>query len=133
MYYALFWSVFSKFMLKFVQAFNQCRIFIKQLIIKKLPNIRDLSMFLIPGVEGDEVIPDVFNLCASFQVAITRHLCQRLQRGMEFVALQDLLPPHNRTLVCRLSKDLFYMFYLAAHSVALTICCQILGDDQKAN
>jgi hypothetical protein len=132
-YYALFWSVFSQFLLKFVQSFNQCRIFIKQLIVKKLPAVRSLLMFFIPGVEGDEVIPGLFNLCASFQMAITRHLCQRLQRGMEFVALQHLLPPSNRTLVCRLSGVLFFMFYLATHSLHQNICCQIFGDDQKAN
>jgi hypothetical protein len=73
-------------------------------------------VFLIPGVEGDEVIPDVFNLCASFQMAITHHLCQRLQRGMEFVALQDLLPPHNKTLVCILSEDLFYVLFSSTHN-----------------
>jgi len=109
--HALFWSVFSKFLLKFLRNFNQCMIFIKQSIVKKLPAIRNLSMFLIPGVEGDEVIPDLFNLCASFQMAITRHLCQRLQRGIEFVALQHLLPPSNRTLVCRSSGGLFYVLF----------------------
>ncbi|PNF43359.1 putative tRNA N6-adenosine threonylcarbamoyltransferase, mitochondrial [Cryptotermes secundus] len=51
------------------------------------------------GVEGDELIPDVFNLCAGIQMAVTRHLCQRLQRGMEFVTLQNLLPRDNKTLV----------------------------------
>lgn len=108
-------------------------IFVKQLIVMKMPGVRNMSVFLLPGVEGDEVIPDLFNLCASFQMAITRHLCQRLQRGMEFVALQHLLPPSNRTLVSRSSGDLFYMFYLATHSVPQNICCQIFGDDQKAN
>jgi len=108
-------------------------IFVKQSIVKKLPAVRNLSMFLIPGVEGDEVIPDLFNLCASFQMAITRHLCQRLQRGMEFVALQHLLPPTNKTLVCRSSGGLFYLFYLATNSGPQNICCHIFGDDQKAN
>lgn len=59
-----------------------------------------ILLILIPGVEGDELIPDVFNLCAGIQMAVTRHLCQRLQRGMEFVALQSLLPIDNKTLVC---------------------------------
>ncbi|PSN33976.1 putative tRNA N6-adenosine threonylcarbamoyltransferase [Blattella germanica] len=53
----------------------------------------------IHGVEGDELIPDVFNLCADFQMAITRHICQRLQRGMEFIALRNLLPEESKTLV----------------------------------
>ncbi|XP_069690667.1 tRNA N6-adenosine threonylcarbamoyltransferase, mitochondrial isoform X2 [Periplaneta americana] len=50
-------------------------------------------------VEADELIPSVFDLCASFQFAITRHLCQRLQRGMEFVTLRNLLPHDKKTLV----------------------------------
>jgi hypothetical protein len=89
---------------KFMQAFNQCSIFVKRLIVKTLPALRNPPMFFTPGVEGDEVIPDAFNLCASFQMAITRHLCQRLQRSMEFVVQQDLLPADNRTLVCRSSE-----------------------------
>jgi hypothetical protein len=103
------------------------------LIVKKVLAVRSLLIFFIQGVEGDEVIPDLFNLCASFQMAITRHLCQRLQRGMEFVSLQHLLPPSNRTLVCRLSGVLFFMFYLATHTVPQNICCQLFEDDQKAN
>jgi len=51
------------------------------------------------------LIPGVFDLCADFQMAVTRHLCQRLQRGMEFVALRKLLCQDNKTLVCRSSEE----------------------------
>lgn len=69
-------------------------------------------MFLIPGVEGDELIPDVFNLCAGMQMAVTRHLCQRLQRAMEFVALQSLLPGDNKTLVCTSWAEMAIFLYV---------------------
>ena len=51
------------------------------------------------GIIGDKVIPNVYNLCASYQLAITRHLCQRTQRAMEFIIRHQLLPENNRTLV----------------------------------
>jgi hypothetical protein len=57
-------------------------------------------MLFILGVEGDELIPGVVNLCAG-------HLCQRLQHGMEFVVRQKLLPSYNKTLVCRQKIDHF--------------------------
>ncbi|KAK5646034.1 hypothetical protein RI129_004498 [Pyrocoelia pectoralis] len=47
----------------------------------------------------DAVIPDVNNLCAGLQFVITRHLCHRVQRGMEYVALNGLIPPDHKTLV----------------------------------
>ncbi|XP_063231943.1 tRNA N6-adenosine threonylcarbamoyltransferase, mitochondrial isoform X2 [Bacillus rossius redtenbacheri] len=51
------------------------------------------------GVEADGLIPGVYDLCASFQWAVARHLCQRLQRAVEYVALRELLPPERRILV----------------------------------
>lgn len=51
------------------------------------------------NVTGDEIIPDVYNLCAGFQLAMTRHLCHRTQRAMEFVDVKNLIPEENRTLV----------------------------------
>nr|CAD7589593.1 unnamed protein product [Timema genevievae] len=55
------------------------------------------------GVEGDGIIPGVYDLCASVQWGITSHLCQRLQRAMEFISMRDMLPLDRRTLVrhCR--------------------------------
>ncbi|XP_050302013.1 tRNA N6-adenosine threonylcarbamoyltransferase, mitochondrial [Anthonomus grandis grandis] len=50
-------------------------------------------------VAPDAVIPDVNNLCASFLLVITRHLCHRLQRGIEYVERKELIPPDRRTLV----------------------------------
>nr|CAI5837215.1 unnamed protein product [Callosobruchus analis] len=53
----------------------------------------------LKGVPADGVIPGINNLCAGFQLAITRHLCHRLQRGMEYVERKDMIPPDKRTLV----------------------------------
>jgi N6-L-threonylcarbamoyladenine synthase len=64
-------------------------------------------MLFILGVEGDELIPGVFNLCAGFQIAVAHHFCQHLQHGMESVVHQELLPSYNRTLVCRQKIDQF--------------------------
>ncbi|GLV41623.1 Threonyl-carbamoyl synthesis 4 [Carabus blaptoides fortunei] len=50
-------------------------------------------------VIADGVIPDVYNLCAGFQLAITRHLCHRTQRAMEYINLNNLIPAEKRTLV----------------------------------
>ncbi|XP_066254787.1 tRNA N6-adenosine threonylcarbamoyltransferase, mitochondrial [Euwallacea similis] len=47
----------------------------------------------------DEVIPDINNLCAALLLVITRHLCHRIQRGMEYVALKHLIPPDKQALV----------------------------------
>ncbi|XP_065163913.1 tRNA N6-adenosine threonylcarbamoyltransferase, mitochondrial [Atheta coriaria] len=38
----------------------------------------------------DEVIPNAYNLAAALQVTITRHLCHRVQRAMEFCKLHGL-------------------------------------------
>ncbi|XP_017777741.1 PREDICTED: probable tRNA N6-adenosine threonylcarbamoyltransferase, mitochondrial isoform X2 [Nicrophorus vespilloides] len=51
------------------------------------------------NVEADALIPDVFNLCAGFQLTVTRHLCHRVQRAIEFVKLHNLIPEEKQTLV----------------------------------
>lgn len=51
------------------------------------------------NITGDKIIPDVYNFCAAFQLSVTRHLCQRTQRAIEFVDRLNLLPEDRRTLV----------------------------------
>lgn len=51
------------------------------------------------NIPVDCVIPGINNLCAGFQLVITRHLCQRVQRAMEYVALKNLIPADNQVLV----------------------------------
>lgn len=58
---------------------------------------RQFRVFL--DLAPDEVVPDVANLSAAFLFVITKHLCQRLQRGMEFVARKGLIPIERQTLV----------------------------------
>ncbi|XP_060835574.1 tRNA N6-adenosine threonylcarbamoyltransferase, mitochondrial [Rhopalosiphum padi] len=50
-------------------------------------------------LKGDEIIPEVFDLCASIQYAVTKHICTRVQRAIEFIDRTQLLPDTNRTLV----------------------------------
>lgn len=47
----------------------------------------------------DEVIPGVNNLCAAFLLVTTRHLCHRVQRGIEYIAQKGLIPPDKQVLV----------------------------------
>ncbi len=53
----------------------------------------------IADTSGDDVLPNVADMCASFQYAIVKHLCIRLQRGMEYCDSRDFLPEGNRFLV----------------------------------
>ncbi|XP_044729195.1 probable tRNA N6-adenosine threonylcarbamoyltransferase, mitochondrial [Chrysoperla carnea] len=59
--------------------------------IKKQEKIHDLA--------PDVIIPDINNLCAGFQLAITRHLCHRVQRSMQYLNMKQLIPKDKQTLV----------------------------------
>ncbi|XP_012261200.2 tRNA N6-adenosine threonylcarbamoyltransferase, mitochondrial [Athalia rosae] len=50
-------------------------------------------------IEGDQLIPDLYDFCAGVQLVLTRHLCHRTQRAMEFIDRKNLIPEGNRTLV----------------------------------
>ncbi|XP_067005385.1 tRNA N6-adenosine threonylcarbamoyltransferase, mitochondrial isoform X2 [Anabrus simplex] len=50
-------------------------------------------------IEGDGIIPGVFDLCASFQLAVSVHLCRRVQRAMDYIELKNLLPSDSKHLV----------------------------------
>lgn len=51
------------------------------------------------GIVGDLVLPNADDICASFQYTATKHLAMRLQRAMEFIELNELLPSTNLQLV----------------------------------
>ncbi|KAK2586885.1 hypothetical protein KPH14_009822 [Odynerus spinipes] len=51
------------------------------------------------NITADMIIPDVYNLCAGFQLAIAKHLCHKTQRAIEFLDHINLIPLHKRTLV----------------------------------
>lgn len=51
------------------------------------------------NIAADMIIPDVYNLCASLQLAITTHLCHKTQRAIEFLDHINLIPEDRRTLV----------------------------------
>lgn len=55
------------------------------------------------GIEGDAVLPNADDICASFQFTVMIHLAMRLQRAMEFIALKELLPEENLVLVSFIS------------------------------
>lgn len=61
-------------------------------------------MTFIAEVPPDGVIPSIHNLCASFQLTVTRHLCHRVQRAMEYVKRKELIPPDKQILVRNIYK-----------------------------
>lgn len=44
-------------------------------------------------------MPDVYNFCASVQLCVTKHICLRTQRAMEFINNMNLISQEKRTLV----------------------------------
>ncbi|KAJ8958869.1 hypothetical protein NQ318_019636 [Aromia moschata] len=55
--------------------------------------------YIIYNVPPDGVIPCVNDLCAGLQLVMTRHICHRIQRGMEYVSQKKIIPPDKQTLV----------------------------------
>lgn len=49
--------------------------------------------------EADQVLPSAADLCASFQHAVFAHICKRLQRGMIYVDMKNMIPEGTRKLV----------------------------------
>lgn len=43
-------------------------------------------------IDANKVIPDVYDLCASLQWSIAKHICLRTQRAMDFVVKTNLIP-----------------------------------------
>ncbi|XP_068630610.1 tRNA N6-adenosine threonylcarbamoyltransferase, mitochondrial-like [Battus philenor] len=50
-------------------------------------------------LKGDEIIPEVFNLCAAFQLGIGSHLAHRLVRAIKFCEIKKLLHVDERNIV----------------------------------
>ncbi|XP_032666893.1 probable tRNA N6-adenosine threonylcarbamoyltransferase, mitochondrial isoform X2 [Odontomachus brunneus] len=50
-------------------------------------------------IDASKIIPDAYNLCASLQWCIARHICLRTQRAMQFIDEMNLIPQEKRTLV----------------------------------
>lgn len=67
---------------------------LKESLIRKL--VRKESEH---NVMADELIPEVNELCASFQTAIAEHLVHRTKRGMIFCEKKELLPQTTRNIV----------------------------------
>ncbi|GJQ70306.1 hypothetical protein Trydic_g22744 [Trypoxylus dichotomus] len=51
------------------------------------------------NIAPDQVIPNVYDLCAGFLLVITRHLSHRVQRGIIFAERRGLIPNDRKTLV----------------------------------
>lgn len=51
------------------------------------------------GCIGDMVLPTASDICASVQFAVTKHLCRRVQRAMEYCEINALLSQDKKCLV----------------------------------
>ncbi|XP_066903421.1 tRNA N6-adenosine threonylcarbamoyltransferase, mitochondrial isoform X2 [Halyomorpha halys] len=51
------------------------------------------------SIEGDQVLPSVYDLCASTQFVITKHLCRRIQRAISFCQWSQIIPNDKQSLV----------------------------------
>ncbi|KAK0176523.1 hypothetical protein PV328_000649 [Microctonus aethiopoides] len=51
------------------------------------------------NITADEIIPDINNLCAGFQLAVAKHIASKTKRAMLFLDNENLIPNENRTLV----------------------------------
>lgn len=82
------------------QMFGHIRAQEKQLSIffNNCYNLKNVK-FNVLGLPPDAILPDLCNLCAGFQLIITRHLCQRVQRGIHYATLKNLIPSNRQTLV----------------------------------
>jgi len=69
-------------------------------ILMAVTNVLSFSLFCIVGIMASEVLPNVADLCASFQYMVVNHLAKRVQRALLFCELKKLLPTDRRTLVC---------------------------------
>ncbi|KAF5297707.1 hypothetical protein FQA39_LY12038 [Lamprigera yunnana] len=47
----------------------------------------------------DGTIPGLYNLCAALQLVVTRHLCHRVQRGIRYLEMKELIPTNRQALV----------------------------------
>ena len=42
-------------------------------------------------LDCDEIFPQLGGVCAALQHSVTKHLCERLQRGIEYLHMRDIL------------------------------------------
>ena len=65
-----------------------------------------LTQQYFKGIEADGVLPNVADLCASFQHAVCSHLCKRLQRAIQYIDMKRIIPEDRRILVIRITTKL---------------------------
>ncbi|XP_044004034.1 probable tRNA N6-adenosine threonylcarbamoyltransferase, mitochondrial [Aphidius gifuensis] len=48
---------------------------------------------------GDGIVPDLYNICAGFQLSVGKHIGHKTKRAMKFLDHSNLIPDDRRTLV----------------------------------
>lgn len=51
------------------------------------------------GIMGDEIIPEVFDLCASLQISVAEHIAQRTERAIRYCDQNNIFKDNNRNIV----------------------------------
>merc|ERR1712227_722692 len=51
------------------------------------------------GIVADEIIPMYGDMCASFLYHMRKHVCQRVQRALEYIDRNQIIPGDKKTLV----------------------------------
>lgn len=51
------------------------------------------------NITGNGVIPEVYDLCAAFQLAVAEHIVHRTSRAIEFCVNKNIIPAGNKNLI----------------------------------
>ncbi|KAK7066703.1 putative tRNA N6-adenosine threonylcarbamoyltransferase, mitochondrial [Halocaridina rubra] len=51
------------------------------------------------AIEGGRVLPNIRDVCASYQYALTKHIVRQTQKAMIYISTRELLPEENYSLV----------------------------------
>ena len=54
---------------------------------------------MVLGIVADEIIPMYGDMCASFLYHMRKHVCQRVQRALEYIDRNQIIPGDKKTLV----------------------------------
>jgi len=73
------------------------------------------------NINGNALIPDVYNLCAAVQLALIKHICLRTQRAMEFISNTNVISQERRTLVSNSTSYVSHRNLSYSHPTHLTI------------
>lgn len=79
------------------------------------------------NIMGDEIIPEVYDLCAAFQSAVAQHLVHRTERAIMFCENSNLIDKSNRNVVVSggvaCNKFIFSCIEYMGHRLGYKVYC----------